>query len=162
VVPPFYETRWFLGLVILVGGATTAGLEVRQPERVDGHAAENWMRWKRSAFWNANGAVLARDLHDNMGADLTHLAQLSDLAHADAEDVTKARKYFDQIFELAHNLTRQVDEIVWAVNPANDSLKGFVPFLSNYAQNYLLAAEIPCRFDIRSDFRRRIFLRAAS
>jgi signal transduction histidine kinase len=34
------------------------------------------------------------------------------------------------------------------VNPANDSLRGFVPFLSNYSQNFLLAAEIPCRIDI--------------
>jgi len=38
--------------------------------------------------------------------------------------------------------------MVWAVNPANDSLKGFVPFLSNRAQSYLVAASIPCWLDI--------------
>jgi signal transduction histidine kinase len=145
VVPPFYQTRRFwIGSAALA--ATALGLLVRQAtrrrmqRRLDVLVGERAVERERSR--------IARDLHDNLGADLTHLALLSDLAQADAGDAVKAKLHFDQIFDLARSLTRQVDEMVWAVNPANDSLKGFVPFLSNYAQNYLLAAGIPCRLDL--------------
>jgi len=145
VVPPFYQTRGFW--MCLAGLASAAlGLLVRQftrrrlQRRLDVLESERAVERERSR--------IARDLHDNLGADLTHLALLSDLAQADAGDVVKAKFHFDQIFDLAQSLTRQVDEMVWAVNPANDSLKGFVPFLSNYSQNYLLAAGLPCRLDL--------------
>ncbi len=145
VVPPFYETKLF-AFVIAALAAAAISLIVRQitrnrmQRRLDALERERAVEHERSR--------IARDLHDNLGADLTHLALLSDLAQADAGDAVKAKCHFDQIFDLAQNLTRQVDEMVWAVNPANDSLKGFVPFLSNYAQNYLNAAGIPCRLDI--------------
>jgi len=145
VVPPFYQTRGFW--VCIAGlSATVLGLLVRQStrrrmqRRLDVLESERAVERERSR--------IARDLHDNLGADLTHLALLSDLAQADAANASKVKHHFDQIFDLAQSLTRQVDEMVWAVNPANDSLKGFVPFLSNYAQNYLLAAGIPCRLDL--------------
>ncbi len=145
VVPPFYQTRGFW--ICLAGLVSAAlGLLVRQftrrrlQRRLDVLESERAVERERGR--------IARDLHDNLGADLTHLALLSDLAQADAGDVNKAKFHFDQIFDLAQSLTRQVDEMVWAVNPANDSLKGFVPFLSNYSQNYLLAAGLPCRLDL--------------
>ncbi|GDY19797.1 hypothetical protein LBMAG56_11420 [Verrucomicrobiota bacterium] len=149
VVPPFYETKtfWFVtaaGAGLLIAAAARQFTRRRMQRRLDALERERAVEHERSR--------IARDLHDNLGADLTHLALLSDLALADAGDAAKVRRHFDQIFDLARNLTRQVDEMVWAVNPANDSLKGFVPFLSNYAQNYLLAAGIPCRLDIPAAF----------
>ena len=149
VVPPFYEALWFWTLAVLGGAALTAWLvrqftRRRMQRRLDALERERAIERERSR--------IARDLHDNLGADLTHLALLSDLAQSDASDPAKTAKNLDQIFDLARTLTRQVDEMVWAVNPANDSLKGFVPFLSNYAQNYLLAAGIPCRLDIPAAF----------
>ena len=145
VVPPFYETKLFWMMISAVAAALLA-LGVRQltrrrmQRRLDALERERAVEHERSR--------IARDLHDNLGADLTHLALLSDLAQTDVNDPAKAAQHLDQIFDLARTLTRQVDEMVWAVNPANDSLKGLVPFLSNYSQNYLLAAGLPCRLDI--------------
>ena len=145
VVPPFYQTRGFW--VCIAGlSATVLGLLVRQSTRRRMQRRLDVLESERAV--DRERSRIARDLHDNLGADLTHLALLSDLAQADAGDALKVKHHFDQIFDLAQSLTRQVDEMVWAVNPANDSLKGFVPFLSNYAQNYLLAAGIPCRLDL--------------
>lgn len=145
VVPPFYERRGFR-IAAGVFSAVTIGIVVRQvtrrrwQRRLDALESERAVERERSR--------IARDLHDNLGADLTYLALLTDLAHADAADPVKVRHHFDQIFDLARGLTRQVDEMVWAVNPANDSLKGFVPFLSNYVQGYLQAAGVLCRLDL--------------
>ena len=148
VVPPFYETRWFwtgatIAAALLAAGTVQFLTRRKMQRRLDALERERAVDHERSR--------IARDLHDNLGADLTHLALLTELAQAEAGDASQARKYFDQIFDLANTLTRQVDEMVWAVNPSNDSIKGFIPFLSNYFQTYLAAAEISCRLDIPSE-----------
>jgi signal transduction histidine kinase len=145
IVPPFHETKLF-AFLIATSAAATISLIVRQitrnrmQRRLDALERERAVEHERSR--------IARDLHDLLGADLTHLALLSDLAQNDLKDPRQTAEQLDQIFDLARGLTRQVDEIVWAVNPANDSIAGFVPFLCNHAQSYLLAANTPCRIDV--------------
>ena len=145
VVPPFHETKLF-AFLIATSAAAAISLIVRQitrnrmQRRLDALERERAVERERSR--------IARDLHDNLGADLTHLALLSDLAQTDVSDPAKTAQHLDQIFDLAQGLTRQVDEMVWAVNPANDSIAGFVPFLCNHAQGYLIAANIPCRLNV--------------
>jgi signal transduction histidine kinase len=145
VVPPFHETKIFWFVIASVSGLAIA-ISVRRvtrqrmQRRLDALERERAVEHERSR--------IARDLHDNLGADLTHLALLSDLARGDANDAAKTTHHLDELFDVAQGLTRQVDEIVWAVNPANDSLKGFVPFLSNHAQSFLRAANIACRIYI--------------
>ena len=145
VVPPFYETKTFW-LVTTACAAFLVAAGVRQLTRQ--RLQQHLEALERERAIERERSRIARDLHDNLGADLTHLALLSDLAQGDVNDPAKAARHLDQIFDLAQTLTRQVDEMVWAVNPANDSLKGFVPFLCNHAQNYLRAANIACRLDL--------------
>jgi signal transduction histidine kinase len=54
----------------------------------------------------------------------------------------------DRIYGTARELTRAMDEIVWAVNPKHDTLDSLVTYLGRYAQNYLSAATIRCRLDV--------------
>lgn len=145
VVVPFYQNPWFLrGLALAAALLMTIIVRHmtrrRIQRRLDALEQERAVEHERSR--------IARDLHDNLSADLTHLALLSDLAQSDVKDPAKSGQHLDQIFNLANHLTRLVDEIVWAVNPSKDSLQGFVPYIINYCQNYLLAAQIPCRLDI--------------
>jgi signal transduction histidine kinase len=46
------------------------------------------------------------------------------------------------------DLVRSVDAIVWAVNPANDTLDRFVPYLTHSAEQFLDAAGVSVRFDV--------------
>jgi signal transduction histidine kinase len=41
-----------------------------------------------------------------------------------------------------------LDEIVWAVNPRNDSVNSAVSYLSRYAQNFLEATTVRCRLEM--------------
>ena len=68
---------------------------------------------------------IARDIHDDLGNGLVAVAMLSDLAHADVEKGTIHQR-LDEIYEVAQELARNVDEIVWAVNPENDTWKSFI------------------------------------
>jgi len=72
-----------------------------------------------------------------------------------------------QISDTARELTRTVDEIVWAVNPRQDTLDGLVSYISQFAQEYLTVAGILCRLDVpehlpplplSADLRHNLFL----
>ena len=47
----------------------------------------------------------------------------------------------------ALELARELNEIVWAVNPANDDLEHFTDHICKFAQDYLSLAGIRCRLD---------------
>jgi len=54
----------------------------------------------------------------------------------------------DRIYDTARNLTRSLDEIVWAVNPRHDTLDSLATYLGKFAQDFLGAANIRCRLDL--------------
>lgn len=91
---------------------------------------------------------IARDLHDDLGSSLTHIALLSELARVDADTPEQARVHVDDIFNTARNLTRALDEIVWAVNPTNDTVEKFAAFVSQFVQHYLRPAGLSCHLDL--------------
>jgi signal transduction histidine kinase len=91
---------------------------------------------------------IARDIHDDLGANLAQIAMLSELAHSDLEEPAAAKKHLDKIFDTSKGLARQLDETVWAINPSHDSLDAIIAFLGNFAQEHFRLAGIRCRFDV--------------
>jgi signal transduction histidine kinase len=91
---------------------------------------------------------IARDLHDEMGANLTQIALLSELTRCDFDNPGQAKGHMDEVFRTARSLTRSLDEIVWAVNPANDTLERFVAHLCTYAPRFLQSAGVGCRLEV--------------
>jgi signal transduction histidine kinase len=91
---------------------------------------------------------IARDIHDDLGANLAQIAMLSELAHSDLEQPAAARTHLDKIFDTSKGLARQLDETVWAINPSHDSLDAITAFLGNFAQEHFRLAGIRCRFDV--------------
>jgi signal transduction histidine kinase len=53
----------------------------------------------------------------------------------------------NNIFALAAESTRKVNEIIWAINPANDTLEHFVRYLGRFAERHLQSTGIRLRFD---------------
>jgi signal transduction histidine kinase len=105
-------------------------------------------RLERAHAIDVERSRIARDLHDNLGADLTHLGLLCDLASSPTADPARVRAHLNELFELARQLTRRVDEMVWTVNPTQDTLKGLAAFMTHQAQSYLRAANIACRLEL--------------
>ena len=93
-------------------------------------------------------ARIARDLHDQLGANLTQVALLGEMAEADKNEPAEIEQHAQQISLTARETTRSLDEIVWAVNPANDTLDGLVNYAGKYAQEYLALAGLRCRADL--------------
>ncbi|NOS69107.1 MAG: hypothetical protein HOP33_04175 [Verrucomicrobia bacterium] len=144
VTPRFWKTRWFLGGILVVAvGALLAGVRYLTWRKVQSRLQV----LERQRAIERERARIARDLHDDLGASLTQIALLSELANADLAQPELARTHLNQIFATAGGLARQLNEIVWAVNPANDTLEQFTSYICKFAQHYLSLVGIRCRLD---------------
>lgn len=93
---------------------------------------------------------IARDLHDDLGASLTEINFLGTLGIAGAHSpVTRER--LEGIVERAQQMAKSLDEIVWTVNPVNDTLSSTAYYLCSRTQESLNTAGIRCRLDIDED-----------
>ncbi|MDD3544214.1 MAG: two-component regulator propeller domain-containing protein, partial [Kiritimatiellae bacterium] len=129
----FWQTPWFY-LCLAVALAAAVFLIAR------------WMLWhryqlqmalmKREEALALERARISRDIHDDLGNGLSVVATLSELAQNDL-DKGVAHKRLDQIYDVANELARNVDEIVWAVNPANDGWDPFVSYFEQYTEYFL-------------------------
>jgi signal transduction histidine kinase len=93
-------------------------------------------------------ARIARDLHDQLGANLTQVALLGEMALEDKNSPGEIESHAEQISQTARETTRALDEIVWAVNPSNDTLEGLANYACKYAQEYLALAGLRYRADV--------------
>ena len=142
--PHFWESAWFLFALtaLTLACAAAAGWAIarsRMKRRIQAlkirHARE------------AERARIARDLHDDLGASLTEISILSALA-AEGEDETTMRPALDQLSHKAKVVVGALDEIVWAVNPREDTLRSLVDYVAAFAREFLDTAGIPLRTDI--------------
>ena len=143
LLPHFYQTWWFIVSALLVAAAAAAGVlrgwHVRRMR-------QQLARLERQQAIERDRTRIAKDIHDDLGAGLTHIALLSEMARPTASP--EMQPQLAQITEVARELTSNMDEIVWAVNPENDTLDGLATYVSKFAHDYLTAAGIRCRLDL--------------
>jgi len=143
LLPHFYQTWWFITSVIVVAMAAAGGvLRAWHVRRLRQQLA----RLERQRAIERDRTRIAKDIHDDLGAGLTHIALLSEMARPTAP--SEVQSQLAQITEVARELTSNMDEIVWAVNPENDTLDGLVTYVSKFVHDYLTAAAIRCRLDL--------------
>ena len=106
------------------------------------------LRLRREHVLEQERARIARDLHDDLGAGLTEITMLSDIARLDCDRPEAINAHLDRIFQSGSEMAQALDEIVWAVNPNNDTLEKLISFTCEFAQGILEAAGIRCRLDV--------------
>jgi ligand-binding sensor domain-containing protein/signal transduction histidine kinase len=145
VQPQFWQTGWFLaavsvfflGLVVVVVRYLSTQKLHRQLQAL-----------KQREALEKERSRIARDLHDQLGANLTQVALLGEMAETDKNSPAEIESHAQQISQTARETTRSLDEIVWAVNPSNDTLDGLINYACNYAQEYLALAGLRYRADV--------------
>jgi signal transduction histidine kinase len=143
--PYFWQTLWFkltMTLISFVGlfGAIVLGLRRRHRLIVERLEQQRALEIERNR--------IARDLHDDLGVGLTEIGLLGDLAGTNSELLQNGREHVQEITERARTLAASLDEIVWAINPANDTSQSLVDYFFPYAQKLLGRAGIRCRLEV--------------
>jgi signal transduction histidine kinase len=93
-------------------------------------------------------ARIAKDLHDDLGANLTQIVFLSERVEVARHDGHDVARWFDLIPATARRTIQSLDEIVWAVNPQHDSLESLANYISQFAQEHLTLAGVRCVLDV--------------
>lgn len=109
-------------------------------------------RAQRERALEAERARIARDLHDDLGSDLTEISVLASSGQHPRNETPPTPDLFHSISQKARNLVMALDIIVWAVDPAANTLQSLADYLSSYAEDYLSASGIKCRFTIPMSF----------
>ncbi len=130
---PYYRTWWFYGLCIAsVGGLFYALFRYREIQRL----RQEQLRLR-----------IARDLHDEVGSTLSSISILSASALRGVEkDLDSAR--FGNIGEKARAALDSISDIVWSVNPENDSMEKALARMSTYASEMLENVGTELRFEV--------------
>lgn len=140
----FWNTWWFRSLAVLLVSVGVA-LAVRQQARKKYQA--RLRKLEQEAALQKERARIAKDIHDELGANLTQISLLGKFTQHDLAEPDKARTHVEKIAAIARDGVRSVDEIVWAVNPRNDTLGQLLDYAGQYAVDFLRAADIRCRID---------------
>ena len=148
VQPSLWQKSWFRGLLAGALLAAIAGLVYFFSTQKLQRQVE--LLRQQEALEHERGRI-ARDLHDQLGANLTQVALLAEMAESDKNLPEEVEDHAKQISQTARETTKALDEIVWAVNPSNDTLEGLVNYSGKYAQEYFALAGLRYRVDIPSE-----------
>ncbi len=145
VLPPFWRTWWFLSLMALaILGAVAGIVHNISTQRLQRQLA---VLRQKEALENER-ARIARDIHDQVGASLTQVSLIGEMIEADKDLPEEVESHARQISQTALETTRALDEIVWTVNPSNDTLEGLINYVCKYAQEYLAVAGLRYRLEV--------------
>jgi signal transduction histidine kinase len=89
---------------------------------------------------------IATDLHDDIGANLTRIALLSEVAKATGDPGP-----LTSIAGIARESVASMSDIVWAINPKRESLRDLVQRMRRYAEDLCATREIALEFVVTAE-----------
>jgi signal transduction histidine kinase len=110
ILPPFWRTWWFYGLIALLGIAVLYQIDKERQSR-------------RQALQTVRTQI-AGDLHDEIHTTLNDINLLSEIAKLKADkDIDRSKDYIDQISTKSRTMIESMDDILWSIHPENDSMQ---------------------------------------
>ncbi|MBL7745480.1 MAG: tetratricopeptide repeat protein [Chitinophagaceae bacterium] len=76
---------------------------------------------------------IARDLHDDIGASLSNINILNELAKRNAYNPAKSNEYLDRAGEDIQRISESLSDIVWNISPRYDDMRNLFIRMKRYA-----------------------------
>lgn len=142
ITPPYWQTWWFRVAVALVVLAAIFGFfryllrrkMEKQRRLLEQQLAVNHERMR-----------ISRDMHDELGTGLSKIALLSEVAKTQPI-AGHEHKIIHEINDTSRNLSDKMGEIIWALNPHNDTLGNLAAYLKEYV--YETTDALPVRVTV--------------
>jgi signal transduction histidine kinase/ligand-binding sensor domain-containing protein len=135
IKPPFWRRAWFIALLAVLFILAVYHLHNLRIQRL---LAVEKVRSR-----------VARDLHDDMGSTLSTINILSSMAKSKmTTDAVKTAGYLSKISDNSQRMMEAMDDIVWSIKPANDSMQRIVARMREFATSMLEAKDIALHFTV--------------
>ena len=142
VTPPFWMTWWFRVLIIIVLiSISIATVRYFLLKKI----REKTRKLEQERAIEKERLRIARDMHDDLGARLTEIRYMVDLAKNNYMD--KENKMLTAISQTTKDIISTFREIVWSVSPQNDTVESLCEYIGQYSVDYLSKVQIRCRLD---------------
>jgi two-component sensor histidine kinase len=139
IKPPFWATWWFRFLAICAIGAM-------------GYFFYRY-RINQLKKLFAVRTKISRDLHDEIGSTLSGIGLISEMAKQQLENKRsiELKTSLDKISDNSEEMLGRMSDIVWAINPGNDSFEKVIKRLKAYAKNTTDSLGIYLHFNSEKD-----------
>lgn len=137
IIPPYWKRWWFFGLCAL---ALIFIAWIIYRYRINEIL-------KRQAIRNK----IAQDLHDNMGSALSSISiygRVAQIQHNRDEKV-QLQEILEKITTTSTDVISEMNDIVWTINPRNDSMEKILQRMESYAKP--LASAENTQFELEYD-----------
>ncbi|MEW6157216.1 MAG: two-component regulator propeller domain-containing protein [Verrucomicrobiota bacterium] len=160
--PFFHQTAWFYMICFIAVAGVAWGIHyarIRGLRRIQQLEQQHLLDEER--------ARIARDMHDELGANLTNVALLAETVIGHPEDPVATTERARKVSGIASGLIDSLGELVWATNPRYDTLDNLVAYLREHAAEWLESSRMNMQLEfppevptlpIRSELRRNLFL----
>jgi signal transduction histidine kinase len=106
---------------------------------------------------------IARDMHDGLGSSMVKIAMLGDLLEdnlrtehprdpnphpAGKQQREQVRSQAQRLTAAARQVVREMDEVVWTINPKNDTLENLAGYIGQFAREHFADTGIECHLEI--------------
>lgn len=137
IEPHFWQTWWFRAILVILPIFVVILIYRARVDRL--RELEN-LRVR-----------IAADLHDDVGSRLTKVAMMTELADREMQTSSPGKSHILNISRTVRDITRAMDEIVWTINPRNDTIENLANYIFHYAQEYFQNTGVRCRLDLPTD-----------
>lgn len=135
ISPPFYGTWWFYALCILFIALIIYSL---YRYRINQLLKQQAMRNK-----------IAQDLHDSVGSTLSSISVYSQVAkiYKQKDKPAELHDTLEKISTASGEMISEMNDIVWAINPRNDTMEKILQRMESFAKPLLQSKEIELSFE---------------
>lgn len=132
---PWWTTWWFYTIAILIVGSVIYTIfQLKLQQKIKAMEMRN---------------TISRDLHDEVGSTLSSIGFLSSMALNDVDDSNQ--KILGTLNNINESSTRMLDvmnDIIWNIQPKNDTVKNIIARMVAFASNILEAKKIDLHINI--------------
>ena len=155
--PPWWKTWWaYMGYILLFIAGIGAVI----------YSIIEFQRKKIRLIVNERNRI-ARELHDDIGAELNRITIVSQLLQKQTNKDDEKHEKLLFISEAAKRVLGSIGEIIWTMNPQKDNLDSLLAYIRRFVTEYLetngidvhieFPDEIPANA-VSDEYRRNLFL----
>lgn len=146
---PWWQSWWFrLAIALAIAGLAFVVIRTYISRKLEKQKTE---LEKRQAVEKERNRI-SRDMHDDLGSGLTKIAILSEVVKKQLPEPEKAKEQLEKIAISARELVDNLQDIIWVLNPKNDTLESLSSYIREYSLKYFEPLSIQLTFNYPEQF----------